>query len=219
MTHTSPRFLLIAGLLMLVACSNPFAPDPHIPEGKRHEPAPAATTPQQLMDNLHRSMRDRDEQLYEILLDEEFLFTETDCQGDLIFDNGREQELEIMAGSWDGSEPGIFDIYRNTFEFDFQPIKRGVELGEEYPEAFPGDPDGHPDEDWEIFRGRVTMLLLDVNGDGFQVDQIMTYKLRLGEDGTYRLIRWINDPLSGDCGVSKRVAGLYGWSAVKQSPR
>lgn len=219
MTHTNTRFLLIAGLLMLVACSNPFAPEKKPGSGGGNEPAPPATTPEQFMDNLHRAMRDRDEQLYETLLDEDFLFTETDCQGDLVFDNGREQELEIMAGSRDGSEPGIFDIYRNTFEFDFQLLKRSVELGEEYPEAVPGDPDGHPDEDWEILRGRVRMLLLDAIGDGFRVDQIMTYKLRLTEDGTYKIIRWIDDPLSGDCDTGKRVVGLYRWSAVKRSAR
>ena len=63
------------------------------------------------------------------------------------------------------------------------------------------------------------MLLLDENGDGFRVDQIMTYKLRLDADGLWKIIRWIDDPLSGDCGgSSKRTAGAYPWAAVKQLP-
>jgi len=219
MNSTSARLFLFAGALMLSACGNPFAPEKHTPEGDGGlPPAPPAATPETLMDNLHRAMRDRDKELYETLLDEGFWFTETDCAGDLVLANGFEDELEIMGGSRDGSRPGIFDIFR-TFEFDFKLIRRSVELGSEYPEAFPGDPDGHPDEDWDVFRGRVEMLLLDENGDGYRVDQIMTYKLRLTEAGVWKIIRWIDDPLSGECDTGKRVAGFSSWAALKQQTR
>jgi hypothetical protein len=60
------------------------------------------------------------------------------------------------------------------------------------------------------------MLMLDENGDGFRVDQVMTYKLRLGEDGLWRITRWIDDPLSGDCGAGKRPAQLFNWGTAKQ---
>ena len=214
-----PCLLLVA----LSACSggNPFAPEKHTPEGGVDlPPAPDATSPEQAMDNLGRAMRDRDKDLYETLLDQDFWFTETDCLGDLVLANGFEEELEIMGGSRDGSQPGIFDIFR-TFEFDFELIRRSQEIGPEFPEAFEGDPDGHPDEDWEVFRGRVEMLLLDENGDGFRVDQIMTYKLRLDEEGLWKIIRWIDDPLSGDCGgdlgeAGKRLARVLNWTAIKQ---
>ena len=91
-----------------------------------------------------------------------------------------------------------------TFEFDFQTITRSRELGSEYPKAFEDDPDGHPDEDWEVFRGRVQMLILDENGDGFRVDQVMTYKLRKDGEDLWKIIRWIDDPLSGDCGTAPK---------------
>ena len=78
--------------------------------------------------------------------------------------------------------------------FDFELTRRFQELGSEHPESFPGDPDGHPDEDWEVFYGRVQMLMLDENGNGFRVDQFMTYKLRFdpegGEDGLWKIVRW-----------------------------
>ncbi|MEE3258755.1 MAG: hypothetical protein VX293_06065 [Candidatus Latescibacterota bacterium] len=206
-------------LLAFSACGgNPFAPEKHTPEGGVDlPPAPDATSPAQAMDNLARAMRDRDKDLYETLLDQDFWFTETDCLGDLVLANGFEEELEIMGGSRDDSQPGIFDIFRE-FEYDFELIRRTQELGPEFPEAFKGDPDGHPDEDWEVFRGRVEMLLLDENGDGFRVDQIMTYKLRLDAEGVWKVIRWIDDPLSGDCGgaAGKRPAKLFNWMAVKQ---
>jgi len=214
MSIVPTRVVAIVCVLALTACTNPFAPK-RKPGGGGGEPAPPATTPLQLMDNLHRAMRDRDKDLYETLLDEDFWFTETDCLGDLVFANGREEELEIMAGSRDGSQKGIFDIYR-TFEFDFNLLSRSVELGEEYPKAYPEDPDGHPDEDWEVFRGQVTMLILDENGDGYSVNQTMTYKLRLAEDGLWKIIRWVDDPLSGDCEAGKRMTGQHAWGALKR---
>lgn len=214
MTHRGP--LLVAGTLLLLACSNPFAPDKEPGQPGDRNPAPPATTPEQLMDNLRRAMRDRDIDLYETLLDQDFWFTETDTRGDLVFANGREEELEILGGSRDGSRPGIFDTFR-TFEFEFFQIRRYVELGEDYPEAYPGDPDGHPDEDWEVFYGNVEMLLLDEHGDGYRVDQRMTYKMRLTDEGIWTLIRWVNDPLVGDAPAERPLTGLRSWSALKQA--
>ena len=213
--------LSFCGLLALSACD--FAP-PRIepgPEiiGPELEPAPPATTPEQLMDNLARAMRTRDKDLYESLLDKDFLFTEDNCLGEVEFFNNLEEELEIMGGSRDGSQPGIFDIYRD-FSYTFDLTRRSQELGSDYPENFPNDPNGHPDEDWEVFYGRVQMLLLDENGDGYRVDQNMTYKLRLDpNDDLWKIVRWIDDPLgAADCGAAagKRLANALSWAALKQ---
>ncbi|NKB67653.1 MAG: hypothetical protein GKR89_11360 [Candidatus Latescibacteria bacterium] len=216
--NTKYLVILFAVVVGWSGCSNPFAPSKHIPEDDTERPpAPPATTPEQLIDNLHRAMRDRDKDLYETLLDGNFWFTETDCLGDVIFENGLEQELEFIGGSRDGSRQGIFEVFR-TFEFDFEITQRGVEPGIEHPinENRPNDPDAHPDEDWEVFRGRVQMLMRDENGDGFRVDQVMIYKLRQNEEGLWKMIRWIDDPLSGDCSAGKRTADAAAWSALKQ---
>jgi hypothetical protein len=209
---------VVAGAVTLVACENPFSPKSTKPPGPGPGPAPDATTPEQFMENLRRAMRDRDGELYETLLDEDFLFTEPDCQGDLVFHNGREEEIAIMSGSRDGSQEGIFDRFAK-FEYEFRVIRRSVELGVEHPEAYPGDPDGHPDEDWEVFYGDVEMRLLDSTGlNGFAVDQKMTYKLRQGSDGLWRIVRWIDDPLSGDCGAAEKPAGSStSWASVKST--
>ncbi|MFA6111635.1 MAG: hypothetical protein WDA75_22980 [Candidatus Latescibacterota bacterium] len=216
------RQVLVLVVVGTSACSNPFAPKKHTPDDGGNDPAPPATTPEILMDNLDRAMRDRDKDLYETLLAEEFWFTESDCQGDLLYAYGLEEELRLMGGSRDGSQPGIFDRFR-TFDYDFQLIRRSVELGAEHPEAYPGDPDGHPDEDWEVLRGRVQMLLLEADNEGFRVDQIMTYKLRRTADGLWQMIRWIDDPLSGDCGTEaeagKPTAATTGWGAAKAAWR
>ena len=212
--------LTLCGLLALSACSNPFAPrtqnrteiEPPAP------PAPDATTPEISRDNLARAMRTRDKELYESLLDKDFLFTEWDCLGEVAYHYGLEDELEIMVGSRDGSQPGIFDVFRD-FTYDFEVLRPSLELGSEHPESFDGDPNGHPDEDWEVFYGRVQMLLLDDQGDGFRVDQNMTHKLRRDpDDGLWRIVRWEDDALSGgDCGgAGKRLANAFRWAALKQ---
>ncbi len=219
----SLALLTICGLLALSACSgcgsNPFAPPTQPPTEIEppEPPAPEATTPEQLMDNLSRAMRTRDKELYESLLDKDFLFTEWNCLGEVAFFNNLEEELEMIAGSRDGSQQGLLDKFRD-FDFDFELTRRSQELGSDYPEAFDGDPNGHPDEDWEVFYGRVQMLMLDDKGDGFRVDQFMTYKLRFDpDDGLWRIVRWEADALSGDCGgAGKHVANAFSWAALKQ---
>ena len=198
--------LVMTVAIALSACANPFAPPRHKPVGEIVAPAPDSTTPELLIHNLHRAMRQRDKDLYENLIDHDFWFTELDCRGEFVLANGREEELEIM-GTRDGSSNGILDIF-DTFDFNFAVATNGrtTELARDYPEAFPGDPDGHPGEDWEVFRGRTEMLMVDHNGDGFRVDQVMTYKLRRDGDGVWRMIRWSDDPLSGDCGGAEVTA-------------
>ena len=215
----SLALLSICGFLALSACGgNPFAPKTQEPDEIRPpDHILPATTPEIFLDNLARAMRNRDKDLYESLLDKGFWFTETNCLGEVEFNYDLEEELAIMIGSRDGSQKGIFDEFRD-FTYDFTLIHPSRELGPEYPEAFPGDPDGHPDEDWEIFYGRVQMELLRSAGEGFRVDQKMTYKLRRDpDDGLYKIVRWIDDALEGNCGgASKPSANVFSWAALKQ---
>ena len=216
--------ILLLGALAWSGCNNPFAPSKHKPDEDTGEgPAPPAESPEQLITNLHRAMRDRDIDLYETLLDQNFWFTEFDCQGELVFENGREIEIELMGGKRDGSTQGIFDIFRTTFQFTFTANSRYTEPIGEHPCGYEGDPDCHPDENWEVFRGRVQMLMIDPNGDGYRVDQVMTYKLREVQEDTLRvqkMIRWDDDPLAGDCGgedgAEKGVVPAAPWSAIKR---
>ena len=181
------------------SCTNPFAPTPVPPPGPDPDPHRPATEPEIVMDNLERAVNEQDDVLYETLLDDGFWFTEPDCLGDVVYENGREEEIEIMFGPRDGASEGIFDIFR-TINYEFLPIERRTELGRDSPIAFEGDPDGHPQEDWEVFRGRVRMLLLINADDGNRIDQDMSFKMRRGDDGLWRIRRWIDDPLAGDCG-------------------
>ena len=175
------------------------------------------STPEQLMDKLAQAMRNRDKALYETLLDEDFQFAEFDCIGYIVFYNDLETELTIIVGSRDGSSKGLFDIFIE-FHYDFELIRRLRELGAEFPETFEGDPSGHPNEDWEIFYGRVQMLMLDEKGDGYRVDQPMTFKLRQDEEGAWRMVRWLDDPLNGSCvGAGKILVEASTWGQIKST--
>lgn len=196
--------------------SKTIEPEPVIPEPEPVIPEPeaaVATTPEQLMHNLARAMQDRDKALYETLLNEDFWFNETDCLGYIVFDNDLETELNIIIGSRDGSTKGLFDIF-SDFSYDFELIRRWQELGSEYPEIYEGDPEGHPDEDWEVFYGRVQMLMIGENGEGYRVDQVMTFKLRQDENGDWRMVRWLDDPLLGSCGAGKEEDS---WGRIKNT--
>ena len=156
-------------------------------------------------------MRDRDKALYETLLDEDFWFSETDCLGNIVFENDLETELTIIVGSRDGSTKGLFDIFRDfSYDLELHPTLAGTRSSE-FPETYEGDPDGHPDEDWEVFYGRVQMLMLDENGDGYRVDQFMTFKLRQDEEGTWRMVRWLDDPRV----VCVLVQARYWWKTIR----
>jgi len=49
---------------------------------------------------------------------------------------------------------------------------------------------------------------------------VMNFKMRQGEDGLWRVVRWIDDPLAGDCGDGAlgKPASRLTWSAVKRLP-
>ena len=171
------------------------------------------STPEQLMDKLSQAMRTRDKALYETLLDENFWFSEFDCLNYITFENDLETELTIIVGNRDESSKGLFDIFRD-FSYDFELIRRWRELGSDSPEIYEGDPEGHPDEDWEVFFGRVQMLILDEDGYEFRVDQTMTFKLRQDENGDWRMVRWLDDPLSGSCGGAGKEDS---WGQIKST--
>ena len=59
MRFTSLSAIALIALAFL-SCSNPFAPETEPGETVVKGPAPDATTPEILMDNLRRAMRDRD---------------------------------------------------------------------------------------------------------------------------------------------------------------
>ena len=192
-TLTLAGRLVVLGLLVVpgLACWNPFAPNPSGPSGGIPDPP---TTPEKLMVRLDYAMNERDWEEYAALLDGDYWFSEPNDVDSLKCEWGRDVDV------WGQEEPhhvtGVKAIFEGVqfFDFQFEETRRTVELGEEHPGE---GHDAHPDEDWQVFYGPVTMFMLKHNGvDGFRVDQNMTFKLRKNpETKLWYIIRWIDDPL------------------------
>ena len=212
---------VLAAALLSAHCADsgygpPLPPSPPDAGGEGAAP-PVASTPEIAMENLERAFEERDPDLYESLLDDNFWFTEADCRGQLMYYNNRQHELAIMGADGDDSRRGVFEVFQEI-EFYLVAEERYDELGADSPMAFEGDVDGHPEEDWHVYRGRVEMLLLHTRDDGYQVDQVMTFKLRQDEAGTWRIRRWADDPLERDCSESgEEPAGAESWGRIKAS--
>ena len=177
-----PITLLV--LLGLLAC-NPFAPEKKKGggNGDTGQTLKEPTTAEILFENLDYAMNKRDIEVYEDVLDENYWFSEPSEIDSLDLAWGKDFDVDAVRN--------IFDIF-TTFEFNFIASRRDVELGIEYPGE---GPDAHPDEDWDVFFGPVEMFMLDDNGDGFIVNQNMTFKLRKDPaTGLYTIIRWITHP-------------------------
>lgn len=211
---------VLAAALICVQCADrgagPPPPPPTPAAGAEGEAPPVASTPEIAMENLERAFEERDLDLYESLLDEGFFFTEADCRGGLAYWNDRENELAIISADGDGSRQGVFEVFQEI-EFHLVAEERYDELGADSPMAFEGDVDGHPEEDWHVYRGRVEMLLLHKPDEGFWVDQMMTFKLRQDEAGTWRIRRWADDPLARDCSESGEEPVAESWGRIKAS--
>ena len=208
--------VLAAALLSAQCADSGYGPPPPAAAAEGAAP-PVASTPEIAMDNLTRALGERDPDLYESLLDDGFLFTEVNCLGELRYHNDKQVELEVMGGR--DSTRGVFDVFA-TIEFVFWAEDRHQESGADSPMAFEGDPDGHPEEDWLVFRGRAEMLLLTKPDEGFLVDQVMTFKLRQDEDQTWRIRRWADDPLSRDCSEGGEPDGrTESWGRIKAALR
>ncbi len=208
----------LAAALMSAQCADRASgPPPRPPEV---EASQVASTPEIAMDNLKLAFEERDPDFYESLLDDGFVFTEVDCRGELLYWNDRQEELAVMGGDGDDSRRGVFDVFR-TIEFDLIAEDRYDELGADSPIVFEGDLDGHPEEDWHVYRGHMRLLLLHAPDEGFLVDQVMTFKLRQDEAGTWRIRRWADDPLSTDCSESSGEPAVTteSWGRIKAALR
>ena len=136
-------------------------------------------------------------QIYEAAIDESFLFIETDCSDEVVFSNDRSEELAFIGGEDLSFSRGIFDL-NWSIGWDF------LHFREPYMEAT-----GHPDyggEEWEVNEGLLRLVFQRRRSHDI-VEQNTVIKSRLGEDGIWRVVRWIGKP--HPCGVLPEEA-LYG---------
>ncbi|MBI4530998.1 MAG: hypothetical protein HY709_05695 [Candidatus Latescibacteria bacterium] len=195
------RWIVMLLLFPVFGCGI-FSPDKKGDPPKPGE-KPPPTTPELLMDNLEQAMEKRIIEEYEDLLDPNFWFAERSEIDTLDFGWGKDIERRSVKK--------IFEIF-NTFTFEFTLGRQSIELKEEYPATFPDgslNEDGHPNEDWVVWYGRVQMTMLDETGEnGFAVDQNMTFKMRRSNDVA-------KDPQTGEIMKDANGNPLYRWTIIR----
>ena len=163
-----------------------------------------ATTVDLLMRNLMWAIRDRDEARYASLLADDFWFVEWDCSDSVSFENRREAELRLIGGSPDGSHGGIFNAFDDIQTYYLQVFDHGFTRRQSrYDYQAPHIPPDGEQWFWVYARFKVNLLNhLTSDGDGlfrnYYVDQTTRIYMREDEDGLWKIVRWLAEPIQWD---------------------
>ena len=161
-----------------------------------------ATNIGNLLLNLAGAIRDRDKALYASLLADDFWFIERDCAGSVEFENHLEYERLIIGELFDS----FSDIQAPRLRiFDRGRIRRQDRYDYQAPDV-PDLPHNPPDgEQWSWVYARFKVDLLnhlindaDETAKNYYVDQPTRIYMREDEDGFWRIVRWIADPIRWD---------------------
>jgi len=174
-------------ILYLVGCWNPFAPK--IAKPGPGEELPDPTSPDKLFEILDYAMNHGDIEKYEEILDDNYWWTDPTLVDTLGTAWGKTEDVRIVGR--------IFENFV-SFTFDYDRNQHWIEYGSNMnPPPGSSVSDEHPNENWEVFMGPVTYLLLDESGDGFFIQEDFEIKLRqIDYKGRkeWRIIRWIDHP-------------------------
>jgi Zn-dependent protease with chaperone function len=160
-------------------------------------PGSVSGGPLLVLAHLEQALEGRDLERYVSLLDRDFLFIEADCSGTPLFYTRRRDEVRMLGG-----QEGVFKR-ADAVGFDFELERFYREKGRDFPKAYAGDPDGHPQEDWQVLSGQASWVVKTVSGQQHSWRQDVTLKLRQVEQD-WRIVRWGDAPLG--CGASDEIA-------------
>jgi len=168
---------LMTGGVLCLSCSNPFSPPDVGPRGGT--PIKPLVSPESVLDNLAYAYEQRDIDVYEELLDPDFVF--------VYFDPERIEGIETVIVPRDGPSGDIERTRRLFRVFDEirLPVFRVVEAGVDSTTTPPV----------EARRVAFQLTLRDLDGDfsfeSFEAagDALFTIR-RSPSDGLWRLVRW-----------------------------
>jgi hypothetical protein len=179
-------FLLI---LLVMGCANPFAPPkagpgslaPILPQNCAE--CPDSVNAFNVLSNFRYAYENRDIDIYENCLDNEFIFIYTD--------QDRQGGIEIVEVPRDGVSG---DIYRTRGLFEaFNEIRLDVwDLDRAAPDTVTGP--GPSIEIWESWRVIFYLSLRDSRGtynyQQYEASGLAIFKIRKSADGFWRIIVW-----------------------------
>jgi hypothetical protein len=178
---------LITGLLIL-SCSNPFAPPevgpgvlaPILPQNCAE--CPDSVNAMAVLSNFRYAYENRDIDVYENCLDEDFVF--------IYIDQNRSGEIEEVEIPRDGTSGDIVRTRRLFDAFDEIRLTTWIpnRLDPEGPEMHEGD------DTWEVWLVTFHLSLRDLSGaynfQQFEANGLALYKIKKSPDGFWRIVVW-----------------------------
>lgn len=177
-TATARRALLLAaGMALGLGCSNPFSPPNVGPRGGT--PIKPLSSPENVLANLQYAYEQRDYDVYEALLDRDFVF--------VYFDPERVEGIETVVVPRDGPSGDLERTRRLLRVFD------EIRLVFFHISEQPSDTTGS--RILQMRRVAFQLTLRDLDGDfGFESfeasgDALFSF-VRSSQDGQWRIVRW-----------------------------
>ena len=188
MIRTAIKISFLGGIAILIAtCSNPFAP-PEVGPGvlapilpQNCDECPDSTNAAAVLSNFRYAYENRDIDVYENCLDDDFIF--------VYIDQNRFGEIEEVEVPRDG-ESGDLSRTRGLFNaFD------DIRLTTWIPNRLePEGPELHDGETWEVWLVTFRLALRDLSGaynfQQFEANGLALYKIRKSPDGFWRIVIW-----------------------------
>lgn len=188
MTGKIINIALSAGLgILCLTCSNPFAP-PEVGPGalapilpQNCEECPDSVNAYAALSNFKYAYENRDIDVYENCLDEDFVF--------IYIDQNRSGEIEEVEIPRDGDSGDILRTRRLFEAFD------EIRLSTWIPNRLePEGPELHDGETWEVWLVTFHLSLRDLSGtynfQQFEANGLALYKIKESYDGFWRIIVW-----------------------------
>ena len=183
------KIALFSLILLVMGCANPFAPPkagpgslaPILPQNCAE--CPDSVNAFNVLSNFRYAYENRDIDIYENCLDNEFIFIYTD--------QDRQGGIEIVEVPRDGVSG---DIYRTRGLFEaFNEIRLDVwDLDRAAPDTVTGP--GPSIEIWESWRVIFYLSLRDSRGtynyQQYEASGLAIFKIRKSADGFWRIIVW-----------------------------
>jgi hypothetical protein len=181
--------ILICLLVVVFSCSNPFSPPkagpgslaPILPQNCAD--CPDSVNAYNVLSNFKYAYENRDVDIYENCLDNDFIFayTDQDRQGDI-------ETVEVPRDGISGDiyrTRGLFEAFSEVRLDTWIPLRIESE-GEENP--------NHPGQVWEVWLVNFYLSLRDLRGtynyQQFEASGLAIFKIRRSGDGFWRIIVW-----------------------------
>jgi len=215
-------FLSLAcfGLFMCVGCGDDKGAGPPPPFA-----LPSLTSPENVFENLDYAMNQKDIELFEDLLDEDYWFFSP-------------PQIDTLDLAWDKTEDvmlvaRVFD-YFDAVHYELMGTgAHWIEYGSQVASEDATDiSDEHPDENWEVFHRPVSMYLLDeTETEGFFVQTDFEFKMRIQKDPEtgepildletgepiWKIVRWTE--YVGSNKIAQSDVWLASWGGIKSTFR